>query len=327
MSNPIDPTPEPVESAAQYRVSAQELSHVVSILQARKEAEARQRANTVALGEAVEQLGLDMTPDELLAEIQSDRARRSGGSRPNRQNNAQRHTFATFAICAGLAGMMVCSIHAHRLNRAMWENRHSPFSLPREYDAYSVSRAYRSPMAEVTPDIAPAMIDVTTTAPAPFRPFAQFEDNERADIDFQSLRDLANGKSGAEVLVQPNGTEEDKLWTVVKHDGEVLVFAYATFDETAKALNGHAAHVYASEQEGTQVQLLPLRLFQNAELVDIPGQSGANLNAPGTPQQQQPTPWAYRAVTVEVPKDRFPSESLPSMRVWRGYSPDSERAK
>ncbi len=319
MSNPIDPTPESVESAAQYRVSAQELSHVVSILQARKEAEARQRANTVALGEAVEQLGLDMTPDELLAEIQSDRARRSGGSRPNRQNNAQRHTFATFAICAGLAGMMVCSIHAHRLNRAMWENRHSPFS------AYSISPADRIPMTETTPDIAPPVVEVTTTAP--FRPFAQFEDNERADCDFQSLRDLANGKSGAEVLVQPNGTGEDKLWTVVKHDGEVLVFAYATLDETAKAMNGHAAHVYASEQEGTQEQLLPLRLLQNAELMDIPGQSGANLNAHDTVGDVKPTDRAYRAVTVELPKERFPSESLPSTRVWRGYSPDSERAK
>ena len=129
MSNPLDPTPD-AESAAHYRVSAQELSHIVSILQARKEAEARQRANTVALGDAVEQLGLEMTPEELLAEIQADRARRNGGSRPNRQNQAQRRTFATFAVCAGLAGMMVSSIHMHRLNRAAWESRNSPYYMP-----------------------------------------------------------------------------------------------------------------------------------------------------------------------------------------------------
>lgn len=302
MSNPIDPTPESVESAAQYRVSAQELSHVVSTIQARKDAEAHQRANTVALGEAVEQLGLDMTPDELLAEIRADRARRSGGARPKRPNNAQSHTFATFAVCAGLAGMMACSIHAHRLNRAAWESRRNPYYLPNavvvespapaSQDTTVDHRSYNPmPLVLDAPDAAP------TPTPGQFRPFAQFGENEDADCDFDSLRELANGKSEAEVLVQPNGTREDKLWTIEKRGGEVMVYAFADADETAKAMNGHTTHVYASQQDGVQVQLLPLRLFKNAELVDIPGKSGANLNASSPFADVKPDHWAYQAVT------------------------------
>ena len=309
MTNPIDPTPESTESAAQYRVSAQELSHVVGIIQARKEAEARQRANTVALGEAVEQLGLEMTPDELLAEIQADRNRRAGISRPKRQNRTPNRTFVTFAVCAGLAGMMVSSIHLHNLRDRMWESRNSPLFLPRDF-AVETMPAETMPAQEVqvTPSVGMTTpsVEVTTTANAQFLAFSLFGENEAADCDFDSLRDLANGKSGADVLVQPNGTGEDKLWTIVKQNGEVQVFAFGTSDELAKAINGHSAHLYASQHEGLQEQLLPLRLFKNAEVVDTPGQAGADLNA--TPfTDEKPAHWAYQAIEEAAPMSSRPA--------------------
>ena len=293
MSTPIDPTPQSDESAAQYRVSAQELAHVVSAIQARKDAEARQRANTVALGEAVEQLGLDMTPDELLAEIQADRARRSGGTRPKRQPTAQRHTFATFAVCAGLAGMMACNIHAHRLDRAAWENRHNPYYLP------NVAIA-ESSVAEERMSAPETVIETTPDAPlvAPhFRPFAQCGQGELADCDFQSLRDLANGKSESEVLVQPNGTNDHKLWTLHKLGNSVFVYVYTNDDERAKAMSGQPVHVYASPQDGMETLLVPLYEFKNAELVDIPGKPGANLNVPASSEDFPP--YTFRVISSD----------------------------
>lgn len=269
MTNPIDPTPESTESAAHYRVSAQELSHIVQILQARKEAEARQRANTVALGDAIEQLGLEMTPEELLAEIQADRTRRSGVSRPKRQNAAQRRTFATFAVCAGLAAMMVGSIHMHNLNRALLMDR--PLYGPSEF------------IVETTPSV-PTQIAVSApagTTPERFRPFSEYDEGEVAACDFDSLHELANGKGSNRVLVQPNDTSEDRLWAIVKQDGEVKVYAYGTGTEFARAMNGHEAHLFASNHEGLEERLVPLRLFQQAQLVDTPGQSGARLNSEG----------------------------------------------
>lgn len=285
MTHPIDPTPEPTESASQYRVSAQELSHVVGIIQARKEAEARQRANTVALGEAVEQLGLEMTPDELLAEIQADRARRSGGgggARPKRQNPTQRRTFATFAVCAGLAAMMVSSIHMHNMRRAMWESRSNPL-FPQQSYAYEVTTA--PAQVENIQVMAEPSLNASSTART-FSPFSQFGENVAADVDFDSVRELANGKAADEVLVQPNGTMEDSLWTLVKQNGEVMVYTFGTEEELAKALNGRPAHLYASTHDGLEEELLPLRLFKNAEQVDIPGKSGANLNLATVPGAQ-----------------------------------------
>jgi len=314
MTHPIDPTPEPNESAAQYRVSAQELSHVVGIIQARKEAEARQRANTVALGEAVEQLGLEMTPDELLAEIQADRARRSGGSgaaRPKRQNPTQRRTAATFAVCAGLAAMMVSSIHMHNMRRTMWESRYSPFVPQREY-AYEVTTAPAQvevvqSMEEPSQTMAAPSVEVAPSVRT-FSPFSQFGENVAADVDFDAVRELANGKSDSEVLVQPNGTMEDRLWTLVKQNGEVMVYTFGTSDELAKAMNGRTAHVYASTHEGLEEQLLPLRLFKNADQVDTPGRSGATLNPVVVPQAQvfyyqvDTTPmYLPRSITITEP--------------------------
>ncbi|MCW3055165.1 MAG: hypothetical protein JWN14_4335 [Chthonomonadales bacterium] len=292
MTHPIDPTPEPNESAAQYRVSAQELSHVVGIIQARKEAEARQRANTVALGEAVEQLGLEMTPDELLAEIQADRARRSGGSgaaRPKRQNPTQRRTVATFAVCAGLAAMMVSSIHMHNMRRAMWESRNSSFFAPHEYVYETTPTPMQTEvvqtMDEPTQAMATPSVEVTTSV-GMFSPFSQFGENALADAEFDSVQELANGKSESEILARPNGIFEDRLWTLVKQNGEVMVYTFGTSDEIAKAMNGRTAHVFASPHEGLDEELLPLRLFKNSEQVDTPGRSGALLNLATVPGAQ-----------------------------------------
>jgi hypothetical protein len=286
MTNPTDPTsPENHESAAQYRVSAQELSHIVNIIQARKDAEAKQRANTVALGDAVDQLGLEMTPDELLAEIKADRARRAGVARPRRQNSTQRRTFATFAICAGLAGMMVGSIRMHRVNREIWQSRNNPLYLPHEFASDFAAPLPSMPAMEET---TPAQIMPTAEMPRPaqYRAFDQFGEGEPADSDLQALSALANGRSPSDVLVQNVGTVEDRLWRIFKRSGDVLVYAFATPDAVMGALNGFPAEVYASPHEGLQGQLLPLRLFQHAEPTNVPGRSGAILNATSPAEQK-----------------------------------------
>lgn len=318
MTNPIDPTPESTESAAQYRVSAQELSHVVGIVQARKEAEARQRANTVALGDAVEQLGLEMTPDELLAEIHADRARRSGSARPKRQQNVRHRTFATFAVCAGLAGMMVSSIHMHRLNRQMWESRNSPLFLPQDFVVETMPASPAPAQVTIETQSASEMpgVEIPSSADAQFRAFSQFDENDMAACDLDSVRDLANGKSEADVVVRGDGPQEDRLWGLVKQSGAVNVYAFGTATELTKAINGHAAHVYASPHPGMQELLLPLRLFKNAELVDTPGQSGANLNPHSPFADDKPTNWACQAVTeTHIKPDADVNEVSPGTKV------------
>ena len=60
----------PPKSAAQVRVTPEELAAAVTALQIRKEGQ----PGTIAIGDAVEELGLDVTPEEVLAEVQGRRA-------------------------------------------------------------------------------------------------------------------------------------------------------------------------------------------------------------------------------------------------------------
>lgn len=63
----------PITPAAETRVSAKELADAVAALQARKEEAARRVEGTIPIGQAVQELGLDATPDEILAEVQAQR--------------------------------------------------------------------------------------------------------------------------------------------------------------------------------------------------------------------------------------------------------------
>lgn len=70
---PTDALGSAAEPAAQVRVTAEELARAVARYQARREEAAQRLEGTLTLGEAVQELGLDMTPEELLAEVQSER--------------------------------------------------------------------------------------------------------------------------------------------------------------------------------------------------------------------------------------------------------------
>lgn len=60
--------------AAQVRVTAEEFARAVARHQARREEAAKHLEGTVSLGEAVQELNIDITPEELLAEVQASRA-------------------------------------------------------------------------------------------------------------------------------------------------------------------------------------------------------------------------------------------------------------
>ena len=89
-----DGTQEPTLNAAQERVTPDELAKAVAAMEARRDAETRHQTNTIPLGEAVRQLGLDATPEELLSEVRHQRAQREtpspspSPSRPNRKQDS-----------------------------------------------------------------------------------------------------------------------------------------------------------------------------------------------------------------------------------------------
>lgn len=60
---------------AQIRVTAEELAQAINALEASKDEEAQHLAGTVAIGQVVDELKLEATPEELWAQVQKQRAR------------------------------------------------------------------------------------------------------------------------------------------------------------------------------------------------------------------------------------------------------------
>lgn len=88
--NPQMPSP----SAAEVRVTPEELAAAVTALQIRKEGQ----PGTIAIGDAVEELGLDVTPEEVLAEVQ---ARRQAAPQRTRRRGQ------SFVLALGIAGVLL----------------------------------------------------------------------------------------------------------------------------------------------------------------------------------------------------------------------------
>lgn len=67
--------PVPAAEAAKVRVTPEELVRAMAAIEARREQEARERDGTIAIGDAVQELGLNATPEEILAAVQAQRVR------------------------------------------------------------------------------------------------------------------------------------------------------------------------------------------------------------------------------------------------------------
>lgn len=63
--------------AAQARVTPEELAQAVARIEARQAAQARRLEATIPIGQAVEELGLGLAPEEILAEIEAQRGQES----------------------------------------------------------------------------------------------------------------------------------------------------------------------------------------------------------------------------------------------------------
>ena len=95
MEDQAEPT-----AASEVRVTPEELATAVAALEARKQGS----ADTIAIGDAVSELSLNSTPDDILREVESQRERKSSS-----RNNKRRRLLALAAalIAFGTAGIVM----------------------------------------------------------------------------------------------------------------------------------------------------------------------------------------------------------------------------
>lgn len=220
----------PAPPASQTRVTPEELAQALAAVEARRERSSSEAADTISLGEAISQLGLNVDPEELRGEIEARRASATMAVRHKRRN------YANWALIP-LGAFLPLSLVLFLLRSS------------------SVQTATPATVTQPAMEIAAA---------SPYAPLSTIEDDHPVRCNFITLMDIATGGEWSNVRVDTrSGAADSKLWTIVKHKGEIVVRCWADENAAFKAANGQAAKVFSAQNvDGVSV---------NREQVDIPG--------------------------------------------------------
>jgi hypothetical protein len=241
--------PLPRWTAADERVTAQELSTAIRAVEQRRRESSERRTNTLTLGEAIEHLSLDATPEELLAEVEQQRrlaavARRRGSLRPKRLPQRWLCWPAGVAVALVWFGANFVSVRQEHHRRT----------------AHPV-------LATSTPRSAPSDIPVTVPGPDG-RPavvtLAEVPEGQAALVSSAALPRLMRVEPAVHEVLR-----SDLYWTLVRYGGRVYVRGYL---DTTAARRAALIGPFSLRNESPQVDgngrplspsvTLPLDAFQ-----------------------------------------------------------------
>lgn len=243
-------------TAAEVRVGAKELADAVAALQARKEEAARRVEGTIPIQEAIDELHLDATPEEILAEVRAQR-----GARANGQHRLRRRLAPLLGVGVVLIGW------------AIHEARTGPAEPPGTTATIAVTSPTITPLPAVPLTIAPdARLQVQTASGPSLWTLAEIPD----DRPFRArLRDDRSGFDS--FLISPGD------WTLVKHNGRLYVRGWIdamsprALEQTAVEIRNNGTYV-AGQQKVIHVTLA-LDNFRSQTGTSFP--SGSAIQATG----------------------------------------------
>ena len=215
-----DTVPEPHVSQAPSgapRVTPDELNAALAAIEARRQAEAK----TIPLDQAVSELHLDSTPDEIWAEVQAQRAKASAPQQHvpvqavpqavlRSRRGSRRRFFAPLLIFGGL---FLWTNHGHLPN---FGSRH-------------------------------ASVASTFTAPV-LRPLAQVPNDIEVYADPSALAQVSAGKPLAQITVSENAS--GNRWKIVKRGGHVYLRGYIARADSLQSLQNQPLTVYSDNDSG-----------------------------------------------------------------------------
>ncbi len=271
------PTPDTL-SAAQTRVTPEELAHAIATLEARRLDAERVQAGTIPIGEAVRELNLDATPEEVLAEVRTQRQAQTPPTPPLASVPPLHQTVTSAlrqaavvaapglkqaALAASPAlrrGIEAVSQHAKQPKRAKRGWRKQP-SL-----AFGLFFAFVGLSQTGLLSRHHSHIMVQTAAPQA-RSLSTVPDGQEVHTDTATVLSIAQGANPQTIAVL-DGPQRGNMWTLVRHDKHWYVHANALESATVgagplKIYNQHNAGVLEGERE----QDVTIRL-DNSTLVD-----------------------------------------------------------
>ncbi len=185
--------------ADQVRVTAEEFARAVARHQARREEAAQKLEGTVSLGDAVQELNVDITPEELLAEVQAARAEQA--ARAAVAQTRRRPRTGLFLASAGLLAALTIGIYGAR-------------TAPAPDAQATVVTAPQSPPAVSIAVPGALLVQDTRGAMPVLRTLQEMEDG----VPVRCSLTQTDGHATLADFSNPNSA-----WTLVKHDGQVYV--------------------------------------------------------------------------------------------------------
>lgn len=222
-------------SAAQVRVTPEELAAAITRLEARKDASHRKAEGTVSIGEVVQQLGLDSTPEEVLAEVQAGQTEQ-GKKRRRRLSARERFSLALATV---LIGYTVWAAIPY-----MGGNPSSSANLAPTI-SFTPSVSYQA--THILPD--PNLLVTDTSGKLVM--LSEVGDNQPVHCSYHSGR-----------FQQYSPGDYSGNWTLIKHDGRIYIRGWM-YKMSQKALQANGADISGAESAGSYVVpvTLPLHGF------------------------------------------------------------------
>ena len=217
--------------AEQVRVTPEELSQALASIEERKQAEAGRLAGTIPIDQAVSELHLDSTSEEIWAEVQAQRARtaqakaaqEAKAKTPSLTRQAMQSGYAAFQQAAqqrqarprrhGFAGIGIAGLVLFVVLGPFHHTHHAP-AVSHETQALSL-----------------------------------ISDNTPVFGDLATVQQIASGTPPAQIRVHL-GDDIGNSWRLIKHGGQVYVQAY-TLPVTEQAIkSGTPFRLYNDNNAG-----------------------------------------------------------------------------
>ena len=231
---------ERLSTASQTRVTPEELAQALAAIETRKQAEVSRLAGTIPISQAVSELNLDSTPEEILAEVQAQR------EQIQREQAEQQAQAGQQRQAAQQADRQFVAPQARR--RGRWARLVAPL-----FFVWLLAHN----------GLLPHFGTHSTHIAAPIlRSLAQVPDGKEVYADDAALVQISEGKPQAQITVSENAT--GNRWTMVKIGAHVYLRGYIASTDSLQPLRGKALNVYnddnSGEMEGERTSNITLRV-------------------------------------------------------------------
>lgn len=258
-----DAVPEPPLTVSQMRVTPDELTHALAAIEARRQAD----AGTIPLDQAVSELHLDSTSDEIWAEVQAQRASTSA-ARPAQTAPEQEAPLQAVATPPAVIVRGWGSYIAPAVIVRGWRDYIAPAVIVWTLFSAGIIPQFWNNHTPVIKH------QISSAAPI-LRPLSAVPDGTEVYADDAALIQISEGKPAAQVTVSQNPS--GSRWNLIKTGGHVYLRGYIESADSFKPLQGKPLNVYnddnSGELEGHSTSEITLRV-DNTSLQKSGGDDG-----------------------------------------------------